>query len=550
MSHCLFFTGVPRLSVMEDKLRWCRYAVISFGISNAFLYTSLLPLWEGFDEPFHYGYVQSLANDWALPILGKTTLSKEITRSLTLAPASHVVVRNLPICTSFEAFFRLTPQQRGLRRQSLDDLPIELSRSSSLFLNYEAHQPPMAYFVMALVNSVFVKASLVHRVLLLRLFVALCSLALTYIGMKWLEMEFSLPHIFGSAALFCLVSTQMFWGTVGHISNDWLAVGMAPLLFAASIRLAKNRDAKSAYLLAGILSAGLLTKAYYLAFIPMFCVLLLICRKQLSARGVSIALAIIVICSGPWYVRNVSTYRNVSGTVEASAGLGPTAAAHAASAVPWDKTIPFMARASLWTGNNSFITFSRVTLNLMIAAVLLSMFRFLSLDWPSMVTTVGILSYSGALLYAAMISYMFTNQGSAGASPWYSEVLLAPVLIACAVGWSRSRTLGRWFACLSVLLWGYVIAATYLAKLIPLYSGFTGSQAKIGNLFDWYLTGDGQGKLDTAALAGSTMVYFALGLTVICGLAAGILVLYNILSALRRPDGSMATDNVQIGDVK
>ena len=106
---------------MEGKLGWCRFAVISFGISNAFLYTSLLPLWEGFDEPFHYGYVQTLASDWTLPILGKSTLSQEITRSLTLAPASHVVVRNLPICTSFETFFGLTDEQRSLKRQSLDD---------------------------------------------------------------------------------------------------------------------------------------------------------------------------------------------------------------------------------------------------------------------------------------------------------------------------------------------------------------------------------------------------------------------------------------------
>ena len=70
-------------------MRTSPWAVALFGILNATLYCLLLPLWEGFDEPFHYGYVQTLSAKGELPVLGKTRLSREVLQSLHLAPASR-----------------------------------------------------------------------------------------------------------------------------------------------------------------------------------------------------------------------------------------------------------------------------------------------------------------------------------------------------------------------------------------------------------------------------------------------------------------------------
>jgi len=39
-----------------------RWLLLTYALINAALYSILLPLWEGFDEPFHFGYVQYLAN--------------------------------------------------------------------------------------------------------------------------------------------------------------------------------------------------------------------------------------------------------------------------------------------------------------------------------------------------------------------------------------------------------------------------------------------------------------------------------------------------------
>ena len=93
-----------------------RRLLVCYGILNSVLYISLLPLWDGFDEPFHYGYVQHLSTGRGLPVLDRTALSDEIWESIKLAPASQYVVRNLPVALSFRDYFELTQADRRARR--------------------------------------------------------------------------------------------------------------------------------------------------------------------------------------------------------------------------------------------------------------------------------------------------------------------------------------------------------------------------------------------------------------------------------------------------
>ncbi len=44
-----------------------RLSLPGFALLNAIRDSALLPLWEGFDEPFHFGYVQWIANGGGLP---------------------------------------------------------------------------------------------------------------------------------------------------------------------------------------------------------------------------------------------------------------------------------------------------------------------------------------------------------------------------------------------------------------------------------------------------------------------------------------------------
>src|SRR2546429_8770830 len=100
------------------------------------------------------------------------------------------------------------------------------------------------------------------------------------------------------------------------------------------------------------MASGLLIKASLLVFLPM---VLLTPRAWLSA-------AILAVLAGPWYLRNILLYHNVTGTVDTTSGIGPAELIRAAASVPWLSSISAMAHTGLWTGNNSFTTFSVSTL--------------------------------------------------------------------------------------------------------------------------------------------------------------------------------------------
>src|SRR5882724_10953131 len=92
--------------------------LLVYGALNAVLYAGLLPLWEGFDEPFHYAYVEQLWRNRSLPRLGQATLTAEIWDSLALAPGSYLVHRNIPIVIPFQDYFDQPEEYRhGLRRR-------------------------------------------------------------------------------------------------------------------------------------------------------------------------------------------------------------------------------------------------------------------------------------------------------------------------------------------------------------------------------------------------------------------------------------------------
>ena len=99
------------------------------GVLNACLYCGLLPLWEGFDEPFHYAYVESLWQTHRLPVLGRTPLVGDVGLSMELAPVSYLLNSWLPETTSFDDWLRLPADERVRRRNELELLRPEAKMS-------------------------------------------------------------------------------------------------------------------------------------------------------------------------------------------------------------------------------------------------------------------------------------------------------------------------------------------------------------------------------------------------------------------------------------
>src|ERR1700736_1187100 len=90
-----------------------RALILIYGLVSATFYCALLPLWEGFDELYHYGYVQYLSKTATFPQVGRATLSRELWTSLDFTPVSHFIQPYLQHpSTSFQDNFRFTELER------------------------------------------------------------------------------------------------------------------------------------------------------------------------------------------------------------------------------------------------------------------------------------------------------------------------------------------------------------------------------------------------------------------------------------------------------
>lgn len=512
-----------------SRLHW---PVLWFGILSACLYSALLPLWEGFDEAFHYAYVETLWTTKQLPVLGRTNIPVDIASSFRFAPASHVVHRWVAETTPFDEWFALPVAEKQNRRTALEQLrpePVAASRPA-----YESHHPPLAYLALATADALMRGAPITARVLVLRILSSVTGIVLLYVGICGLVRALRLPEPYALAALFTALCSQMLYATIAHVANDWLAVGISAVLLAALVALVQFPGRRTAFRAALWLSAGLLTKAYFLVFLALAAgvAITLLWQRRFKVHDLWPAALLILLLDGPWYGRNVALYGNISGTHEQFDGIGFREAIAAAPRIHWLEAAAFMARGSLWTGNNSFTTFSRATLNLLLLLLACSIAIWLvrrrtAIQPGEWLLGATILLFSLAIAYATCAAFADTKGGVPGASPWYTQVLLAPVLALAYLGLARWPRVGAVLATLTILLWTWVYAATWVVKLFPLYSGGGAAPMRISDTVHWYRdqAAAHAADLSLTALASATWLYSGLVLCLLFCLALAAMVI-------------------------
>jgi len=135
-----------------------------------------------------------------------------------------------------------------------------------------------------------------------------------------------------------------------------------------------------------------------------------------------------------------------------------------------------------------------------------------------------------ALGYVAVVSHIYSHGAAEGPSPWYGQVLLGPLLGLAFLGVSRRPRLGRYVAAVLVLVFGYVLAATYAVKLIPLYGGFEGrtTLAGVAMLYGHRL-GVLAANLDAVTLAPAAAIFVLAGMVLALAAAQQILLVVRVL---------------------
>ena len=523
-----------------------RILLIAYALLNAVLYSLLLPLWEGFDEPFHFAYVQQLANGQGLPDARTAGLSREVAASLLLAPASQAVKQNLPQVTSYSEYFSWPAPRRSDLRRQLDAIPEELRwHTSEDSLNYEAQQSPLAYILLAFPERLLASVSLPVRVALLRIMAGVAGALLLFSGAERLFAQLNIGQPYKNVALFCLLSCQMTWATIAHVGNDWLAVPIAVWTLVALNLLASNPSLRTTALASVVLAAGLVTKAYFLAFVPL---LIGLCAWRRRWRELAIASLILCALAGPWYARNLVRYGVLSGTQESRAGIGLPAVLNSAPTLNWPTVIWSNLRGALWTGNNTFTSFSVTTMNLTLGLILLALLlwaatRHRSAEW---ITVWFCALFALALGYQTVVTHIHTHGVANGPSAWYLQVFSAPLLGLALLGASRRPRIGRWVALLLILLFGYILAATYAVKLIPLYGGYEArtSLAGVASLYSHQLRALAA-NLDMLTLAPAVIIFGLAGVVILLVIAQQILLIRGAFSGEDGTAGWRPSDRFQ-----
>ena len=483
-----------------------RTAVLVYGLLSAAFYCGLLPLWEGFDELYHYGYLQYVSTNKTFPVAGHTSLSRELWTSLDYVAISRYLQPYVERpSTSFEEYFRLTNAERNLRRRALDTLPRELQRAPSPRDNYEAKHAPLTYLLLAPLDRLLTGTPITTRVLALRLTLSMAAIGLLWQGTRGLSHRLGLSGAMETAAIFTVFSCQMLYGVVGHLANDALLLPWLVFFVGAVIDTCELLTPSRMAIAAGFMALGLLIKASAMFLLPLvFAAPLLLLfqrRARYAAKLAAIAAAIILVLAGPWYARNIILYQSLTATNDSTSGIGGRQLWDAAVKLPWRESIAAMAHNALWTGNSSFATFSAATIDVVLLLLALSAALYVisfRRSAAEAVTISAIVLYGAGLAVITLSFFSFSQGAVTTAEPWYIPVLLAPVVLLCFLGLARWRRVGNWIAAATVLVSAYVAAATWIVKLVPLYGGLVDTHGHPRQVWSWYLQ---QGNLRDSILA-------------------------------------------------
>jgi hypothetical protein len=293
---------------MPTRYRWYLGAVwLVFLIRGAF-YCQLIPLWEGYDEWAHYAFVEHLRLHHGTLPRTSDGVTEEIRESVHSAPMKHETSE-----------------------------PLQL---------YEAQQPPLYYWLLSVPNRMFISAPISIRVYRLRLFsILISSLVIPFAYLAAFELFYSRALSLSVCALISAMPGLMI--DIARIGNESLAIAIASWITWLLLRDRSRWNRLQPVNLGLALGLGLLTKAYFLAFIP-----LLILRRRFSSLALAIGIG------GWWYWRTLHLTGTLTGEGldVASRNLSWTVKLAAFGKVHWLSAIDTALWTHIWNGAWSFYT--------------------------------------------------------------------------------------------------------------------------------------------------------------------------------------------------
>jgi len=318
-----------------------------------------LPLWEGFDEWAHYAVIQRMATGREPLVRRDARVSREVQSSLELAPRRPGGSAGE---LEYGTYWSLPDTDRIVRERALRSLSPQASAAPEAngYIIYEAQQAPLYYWLLTPFYSLAGQMPFLARVWFLRL----CSLL---IGSAAVPLVFLVSReVFGCEfrALACAAlaaAMPQLMMSVNHIGNECLSISMGMLFLFSLLRWKHRPHSWRATAALGLtLGLALLTKAYFLALIPVVVVFVAIWAKRYRAYTRSLAVLLCpVAISGWWYVRTWALTHTLSGEqIEVAgnqAGFRGQTLFGAVRTLHWPSAIDFAFLSHIWLGNWSLL---------------------------------------------------------------------------------------------------------------------------------------------------------------------------------------------------
>jgi len=470
------------ISRKTNRTVWVLWACF---VVRGLFYCMALPLWEGFDEYAHFGYVQFIALGRGWLVRPETRASREIERSFALVPMPWTLRADPPPHETDESYWRLPSEVRRERQQELASLPRSMGAEEAVTnVPVESQQPPLNYWLMAAVYRWVADLGLPARVAVLRILnLMLASVA---VPAAWIAGR----HLFGgsagfataSAAVVALMPEMLF--DAARVANSGLTTALYSVLAVLCLRMVEGKPGAAVW--GGfVLGLGLLTKAFFLTAVPAVALLMAwaVWKRRIPARPALGGLGLAAALSGWWYLRILRVTGSLSGNIQDAALRHMPLAGRLRhiGEVNWLNALDSTFFSHIWFGGWSFLQL-RAWIYHVFAILAVVAFLGLAVAWARQASARPHLAALASLyaFFCAGVAYhalmTFLVNGISSSAGWYLCALAVPEVILAAAGLRamaparvRNRAIGG-VACAFALLdlYGMLFVA------LPYYAGLLG----------------------------------------------------------------------------
>jgi len=468
---------------------------LAFVVRGLF-YCAISPVWEGFDEPFHFAYLQHVAAGLGSPT--KTTpVSLEVQNSLHLLPIPwELQFQTIPQpLTTYDDYWRLPVEQRASREVAVGGVTSsqDYQPATEPIANYESQQAPMYYWTLAVPLGWMSGSPLLSQIFALRMLNVLLASAvvpLAYLVAR--EVLRDPAQTVGATALLVLLPELMI--NVARVSNESMAMICFTLVLLFALKaVAEPLSWRWWLLLGAALGCGLLTKAYFLTAVPALVLLAVYClvkqeavphRRRLAvAARIAVAFALVFTIAGAFYFQVHALTGSWSGLNDDDA-LRSVSLAHKLMAMPhmnWKSGVVSVLLSHIWFGGWSFLrlplAFYIAGFALIVLAVAGAFSRLVGWRKQESAELRGVFVLSAfyvcvwvGLGYEVLITYL--NQGVSSTQGWYLYCLVAGEVVLLVWSLQAFVSAGFLFPCLCAVAAVADIGGMH-ALLLPYYTGLT-----------------------------------------------------------------------------